>query len=206
MGPKFYGQMPRLAQSYIVLNDATPYGRLNTALANNPQVRPSLEEGIGTVWPGEEVPWWWDLNGSNKSSPKASDSFAWINKAIPKDKWLLKYSSDYFISCNLLSSYWPTEFYTLRGIRVSTGVIKEWEQFGGICIIDFYFKIYQSSLLSGWVEVRRRSRERQWESLSASENASKSVCVWERWRVQASCVERGGRMFSLIRIQVTFRT
>lgn len=49
--------MPRVAQSYIILNDATPYGRLDIALANNPQVRHNLEEGIGMVLPEEEVPW-----------------------------------------------------------------------------------------------------------------------------------------------------
>lgn len=31
--------MPRLAQSYTVLNDATPYGRLDIAMLNNPHQR-----------------------------------------------------------------------------------------------------------------------------------------------------------------------
>lgn len=48
--------MPRFAQSYVVLNDATLYGRLKIAPANNSQVRHSRGKKIGIVLPEKEVP------------------------------------------------------------------------------------------------------------------------------------------------------
>lgn len=48
--------MPRLAQSYIVLNDAALYGRLDIAWGNNPQVRHNLNKDIGIILSEEEVP------------------------------------------------------------------------------------------------------------------------------------------------------